>query len=168
MLITSHLTGTETKMLRKIKNNEELIHARNRRRRFFFYRISKHFTQLLHHEIAENLSFLMRKLRRISNLFVKIIIEGSLLFSSHDRKRLAFNVMFLLPQKLSTSLVPIVLSNKVVQCLIYILSTNNTWLYKVGQHFLKQLSDWVGDDDVKRVAVIVSIQKHSNENLILS
>ncbi|CAL5183268.1 unnamed protein product [Lathyrus oleraceus] len=94
--------------------------------------------------------------------FCEIIIEGSLLFSSHDRKRLAFDVMFLLLQKLSASLVPIVLSNKVVQCLMDILSTNNTWLYKVGQHFLKQLSDWVGDDDVKRVAVIVAIQKHSN------
>ncbi|CAI8591334.1 unnamed protein product [Vicia faba] len=94
--------------------------------------------------------------------FCEIIIEESLLFSSHDRKRLAFDVMFLLLQKLSASLVPIVLSNKVVQCLMDILSTNNTWLYKVGQHFLKQLSDWVGDDDVKRVAVIVAIQKHSN------
>lgn len=94
--------------------------------------------------------------------FCEIIIEGSLLFSSHDRKHLAFDVMFLLLQKLSASLVPVVLSNKVVQCLMDILSTNNTWLYKVGKHFLKQLSDWVGDDDVKRVAVIVAIQKHSN------
>jgi DNA polymerase phi len=94
--------------------------------------------------------------------FCQIIIEGSLLFSSHDRKRLAFDVMSLLLQKLSASLIPVVLSNKVVQCLMDILSTNNTWLHKVGLHFLKQLTDWVGDDDVKRVAVIVAIQKHSN------
>ncbi|XP_019419265.1 PREDICTED: DNA polymerase V [Lupinus angustifolius] len=94
--------------------------------------------------------------------FCEIIIEGSLLFSSHDRKHLAFDVLLLLLQKLSASLVPIVLSNKVVQCLIDILSTKNTWLYKVAQHFLKQFSDWVGDDDVRRVAVIVALQKHSN------
>ncbi|RDX84469.1 pol5, partial [Mucuna pruriens] len=94
--------------------------------------------------------------------FCEIVIEGSLLFSSHDRKHLAFDVLFLLLQKLSASLVPVVLSNKVVQCLVDILSMKNTWLYKVAQHFLKQLSDWVGDDDVRRVAVIVAIQKHSN------
>ncbi|KAE9595052.1 putative DNA-directed DNA polymerase [Lupinus albus] len=94
--------------------------------------------------------------------FCEIIIEGSLLFSSHDRKHLAFDVLLLLLQKLSASLVPIVLSNKVVQCLIDILSTKNTWLYKVAQHFLKQFADWVGDDDVRRVAVIVALQKHSN------
>lgn len=94
--------------------------------------------------------------------FCEIIIEGSLLFSSHDRKHLAFDVLFLLLQKLSASLVPVVLSNKVVQCLVDAISTTNTWLYKVAQHFLKQLSDWVGDDDVRRVAVIVALQKHSN------
>ncbi|KAL1336158.1 hypothetical protein AAHE18_10G041900 [Arachis hypogaea] len=94
--------------------------------------------------------------------FCEIIIEGSLLLSSHDRKHLAFDVLFLLLQKLSASLVPIILSSKVVQCLMDILSTKNTWLYKVAQHFLKQLSDWVGDDDVRRVAVIVALQKHSN------
>ncbi|KHN33583.1 DNA polymerase V [Glycine soja] len=94
--------------------------------------------------------------------FCEIIIEGSLLISSHDRKHLAFDVLFLLLQKLPASLVPVVLSNKVVQCLVDVLSTKNTWLFKVAQHFLKQLSDWVGDDDVRRVSVIVAIQKHSN------
>ncbi|KAK7246687.1 hypothetical protein RIF29_41557 [Crotalaria pallida] len=94
--------------------------------------------------------------------FCEVIIEGSLLLSSHDRKHLAFDVLFLLLQKLSASFVPVVLSIKVVQGLIDILSTKNTWLYKVAQHFIKQLSDWVGDDDVRRVAVIVALQKHSN------
>lgn len=82
--------------------------------------------------------------------------------SSHDRKHLALDVLFLLLQKLSASFLPIVLSSKVVQCLMDILSTDNSWLYKVAQHFLKQLIDWVGDDDVRRVAVIVALQKHSN------
>ncbi|KAK4254145.1 hypothetical protein QN277_009565 [Acacia crassicarpa] len=94
--------------------------------------------------------------------FCEIIIEGSLLLSSHDRKHLALDVLLLLLQKLSASFLPVILSNKVVQCLMDILSTKNSWLYKVAQHFLKQLSDWVGDDDVRRVAVIVALQKHSN------
>ncbi|XP_028782169.1 rDNA transcriptional regulator pol5 [Neltuma alba] len=94
--------------------------------------------------------------------FCEIIIEGSLLLSSHDRKHLAFDVLLLLLQKLSASFIPIILSNKVVQCLMDILSTRNSWLYKVAQHFLKQLSEWVGDDDVRRVSVIVALQKHSN------
>ena len=74
-----------------------------------------------------------------SNLqrFCEVIIEGELLFSSHDRKSLAFNVLFLLLQMLSASFVPIILSNKVVQGLMDILSTKNSWLYKVAQHFLK-------------------------------
>ncbi|KAJ6692304.1 MYB-BINDING PROTEIN 1A FAMILY MEMBER [Salix purpurea] len=46
--------------------------------------------------------------------------------------------------------------------MVDILSTKDSWLYKVAQHFLKELSDWVGNDDVRRVAVIVALQKHSN------
>ncbi|XP_065870182.1 uncharacterized protein [Euphorbia lathyris] len=94
--------------------------------------------------------------------FCEVIIEGSLLLSSHDRKHLAFDVLLLLLPKLPASYVPIVLSYKLVQCLIDVLSTKDSWLYKVAQHFLKELLDWVGDDDVRRVAVIVALQKHSN------
>ncbi|KAI8025671.1 rDNA transcriptional regulator pol5 [Camellia lanceoleosa] len=75
--------------------------------------------------------------------FFEVIVEGCLL-------------------SLPTSCVPIVLSYKLVQCLMDILSTKDSWLFKVGQHFLKQLSDWVMSDDVRRVAVIVALQKHSN------
>ncbi|WCJ18168.1 DNA polymerase V family [Euphorbia peplus] len=94
--------------------------------------------------------------------FCEVIIEGSLLLSSHDRKHLAFDVLLLLLPRLPASYVPIVLSYKLVQCLIDVLSTKDSWLYKVAQHFLKELLDWVGDDDVRRVAVIVALQKHSN------
>ncbi|KAJ7968340.1 DNA polymerase V [Quillaja saponaria] len=94
--------------------------------------------------------------------FCEVIVEGSLLLSSHDRKHLAFNVLLLLLQKLPASLVPIALSYKVVQCLMDILSTKNTWLYKVAQYFLKELSDWIGHDDVRRVSVITALQKNSS------
>ncbi|XP_062082696.1 uncharacterized protein LOC133789005 [Humulus lupulus] len=94
--------------------------------------------------------------------FIEVIIEGSLLLSSHDRKHLAFDVLLLLLPRLPASFVPLVLSYKLVQCLMDILSTKDSWLYKVAQHFLKEMSDWVKHDDVKKVAVIVALQKHSN------
>ncbi|KAJ6424507.1 hypothetical protein OIU84_025313 [Salix udensis] len=94
--------------------------------------------------------------------FCEVIIEGSLLLSSHDRKHLAFDILLLLLPRLPASFIPYVLSHKIVQCLMDILSTKDSWLYKVAQHFLKELSDWVGNDDVRRVAVVVALQRHSN------
>ncbi|KAK6156746.1 hypothetical protein DH2020_010994 [Rehmannia glutinosa] len=94
--------------------------------------------------------------------FCEVTIEGSLLPSSHDRKKIAFDVLLLLLPKLPASCVHVVLSYKVVQCLMDILSTQDSWLYKVAQHFLKELSEWVVHDDVRRVEVIVALQKHSN------
>ncbi|KAK0589170.1 hypothetical protein LWI29_010611 [Acer saccharum] len=94
--------------------------------------------------------------------FCEIIIEGSLLLSSHDRKHLAFDVLLLLFPRLPASFVSIVLSYKLVQCLMDILSTKDSWLYKAAQYFLKELIDWVRNDDVRRVSVIIALQKHSN------
>uniref|UniRef100_A0A5B6YU56 Putative DNA polymerase V n=1 Tax=Davidia involucrata TaxID=16924 RepID=A0A5B6YU56_DAVIN len=94
--------------------------------------------------------------------FCGVIVEGSLLLSSHDRKHLAFDVLLLLLPRLPASCVSIVLSYKLVQCLMDVLSTKDSWLYKVAQYFLKELSDWVKYDDGRRVAVIVALQKHSN------
>ncbi|KAL4320292.1 hypothetical protein GQ457_18G015480 [Hibiscus cannabinus] len=94
--------------------------------------------------------------------FCDVVIERSLLLSSHDRKHLAFDILLLLVPRLPSSFIPVVLSSKVVQCLMDILSTKDSWLYKVAQHFLKELLDWVRNDDVRRVAVIVAFQKHSS------
>lgn len=93
--------------------------------------------------------------------FCEVIIEGSLLTSSHDRKHLAFDVLLLMLPRLPARHIPIVLSHKFVQGLMDILSTKDSWLYKVAEHFLKELLDWVGSDDVKRVFVVVALQKHS-------
>ncbi|KAL6515374.1 hypothetical protein OROHE_019006 [Orobanche hederae] len=94
--------------------------------------------------------------------FFEVTIECSLLSSSHDRKKLAFDILLLLLPKLHASCVNILLSNKVVQCLMDILATKDSWLFKVAQYFLKELSEWVVQDDVRRVEVIVALQKHSN------
>ncbi|XP_020879075.1 uncharacterized protein LOC9302376 [Arabidopsis lyrata subsp. lyrata] len=88
-------------------------------------------------------------------------MEGALLSSSHDRKHLAFDILLLLLPKLPVSFVQHVLSFKFVQCLMDILSTKDSWLHKVATHFLVELIDWVKDDDTKRVAVTMALQKHS-------
>ncbi|KAL3538735.1 hypothetical protein ACH5RR_002101 [Cinchona calisaya] len=94
--------------------------------------------------------------------FCEVIIEGSLLTSSHDRKHLAFDILLLLLPKLPASCVQVVLSYKLIQCLMDILSTKDSWLYKVAQYFLKELLEWVKNDEGKRIAVIMALQKHSN------
>lgn len=107
-------------------------------------------------------SSLEEDIERNVRSFCDSIIDGSLLTSSHDRKHLAFDILLLLFPKLPASCVEIVLSYKLIQCLMDVLSTKDSWLYKVAQFFLKELSDWVKNDDVKRVAVIIALQKHSS------
>ncbi|EHA8589761.1 rDNA transcriptional regulator pol5 [Cocos nucifera] len=94
--------------------------------------------------------------------FCEVVVEGSLLSSSHDRKHLALSVLLLLLPRLPVSCIQVVLSNKLLHCLMDILSNKGSWLYNAAQLFLKELLNWVGDDDDRRVAVIVSLQKHSN------
>ncbi|XP_043711070.1 rDNA transcriptional regulator pol5-like [Telopea speciosissima] len=93
--------------------------------------------------------------------FCEVVVEGALLASSHDRKHLAFEVLLFLLPRLPASCVQIVLSHKLLHCLMDILSTKDSWLYKLAQHFVKELSDWVRNDDDRRVAVIMALQKHS-------
>ena len=78
----------------------------------------------------------------------------------HDCKHLASDVLLLLLSKLPASFIPMVLSYKLVQCLTDILSTKDIWLHKAAQYFLKELSDWVRQDDVRKVYVIMALQKH--------
>ncbi|KAF6147356.1 hypothetical protein GIB67_003254 [Kingdonia uniflora] len=94
--------------------------------------------------------------------FCEIVVEGSLLVSSHDRKHLAFDILLLLLPRLPTSCVQIILSHKLVHCLMDILSTKDSWLFKAAEYFLKEITDWVRNDDERRVAVIVALQKHSS------
>ncbi|KAD4179224.1 hypothetical protein E3N88_27815 [Mikania micrantha] len=94
--------------------------------------------------------------------FWDIIIERSLLLSSHDRKHLAFDIILLALPRLPVSCIPIVFSYKIIQCLVDILSTKDSWLYKFAEYFLKELSEWVSHDDGRRVAVTMALQKHSN------
>ncbi|CAL2258612.1 unnamed protein product [Prunus armeniaca] len=100
-------------------------------------------------------SFSVEEIAKNFQCFCEVIIEGSLL-------PLAFDVLLLLLPCLPASFIPMSLSAKLVQCMIDVLSTKDSWLYKVVQHFLKNLSDWVGNNDARRVSVIVALQKHSN------
>ncbi|KAL9231928.1 hypothetical protein vseg_007086 [Gypsophila vaccaria] len=94
-------------------------------------------------------------------IFNEVVLEGSLLIGSHDRKHLVFDVLLLMLPRLPASHVPIVFSLKFVQCLMDVLSTKDSWLHKVANHFLTKLTDWVGSDDIRRTFVIMALQKHS-------
>ncbi|KAG9440083.1 hypothetical protein H6P81_020248 [Aristolochia fimbriata] len=93
--------------------------------------------------------------------FCEIVVEETLLLSSHDRKHLAFEILLLLLPRMSFSCIPIVLSNRLVLCLMDILSTPESWLYKAAKYFLNDLSEWIGNDDNRRIEVVVALQKHS-------
>jgi DNA polymerase phi len=93
--------------------------------------------------------------------FCEVIIESSLLLSSHDRKHLAFNIIIDLLPRLSPSSIQVILSSKVVLGLMDILSNASSWLYSAGQHFLKELVSIVSNDNDRRVAVIINLQKYS-------
>ncbi|VAI54877.1 unnamed protein product [Triticum turgidum subsp. durum] len=93
--------------------------------------------------------------------FCEVIIERSLLLSSHDRKHLAFNIIIDLLPRLSPSSIQVILSSKVVLGLMDILSNASSWLYNAGQHFLKELVSLVSNDNDRCVAVIINLQKYS-------
>ncbi|KAG8069689.1 hypothetical protein GUJ93_ZPchr0006g42538 [Zizania palustris] len=94
--------------------------------------------------------------------FCEVIIEGTLLLSSHDRKHLAFNILLNLFPRLSSSSIQLVLSSKGVHGLMDVLSNESSWLHNAGQHFLKELVSLVSEDNDRRVAVIMNLQKYSS------
>ncbi|CAA6658932.1 unnamed protein product [Spirodela intermedia] len=75
---------------------------------------------------------------------------------------LVFDILLLLLPRLPKIFIEVVLSHKLVHCLMDILSTKSSWLYSAAQKFMGELVSWVGNDDDRRVAVILSIAKHSN------
>lgn len=99
-------------------------------------------------------------LRNLRN-FCEVVIEGSLLLSSHDRKHLAFSILLSLLPKLSPSAIQLVLSSKVVHGLMDILSNESSWLYNAGKHFLKELVSVASHDNDRCAAVIINLQKYS-------
>lgn len=94
--------------------------------------------------------------------FCEVIIEESLLLSSHERKHLALMIILILLPRLPTSVVPVVLSYKLVQCLMDILPTKSSNLHETALFFMKELVNWIGNDDDRRISVIVALQKHSS------
>ncbi|XP_020253656.1 DNA polymerase V-like [Asparagus officinalis] len=94
--------------------------------------------------------------------FCEVVIEETLLLSSHERKHLALMVLLLLLPRLPASFLPCVLSYKLVQCLMDILPTKGSHLHETALYFMKELVNWIGNDDDRRVAVIIALQKHSS------
>ncbi|KAF3783570.1 DNA polymerase V [Nymphaea thermarum] len=110
---------------------------------------------------CRKLSSTEKNLAKRLNCFCSLVIDGSLLMSSHDRKHLAFDILLLLLPRLPASCSKAILSYKLVQCLMDILSTKDSWLYKAAQYFLQELSKWAERDVDHLVAVIIALQQHS-------
>lgn len=105
--------------------------------------------------LSENISSNIRS-------FCEVVIDESLLLSSHDRKHLALNILLILLPRLPPSCIEIALSSKLVHCLMDVLTHEKSELYNAGQHFLKELLNIVGDDDERRAAAVLSFRKYSN------
>lgn len=99
--------------------------------------------------------------RRLTS-FWEVVVEGSLLSSSHDRKHLAIDIFLMLLPRIPASCVQIVLSHKFVHCLLDILSAKDSHLYKSTQQCLQEIVNWCENDDECRSAVVMSLQKNSN------
>lgn len=99
--------------------------------------------------------------RRLSS-FWEVVVEGSLLSSSHDRKHLAIDIFLMLLPRIPASCVQIVMSYKFVHCLLDILSAKDSHLYKSAQHCLQETVNWCENDDECRAAVVIALQQNSN------
>lgn len=99
--------------------------------------------------------------RRLAT-FWEVVVEGSLLSSSHDRKHLAIDIFLMLLPRIPASCVQIVLSHKFVHCLLDILSAKDSHLYKSAQHCLQETVNWCENDDECRSAVVIALQQNSN------
>ncbi|KAF3779787.1 DNA polymerase V [Nymphaea thermarum] len=110
---------------------------------------------------CRKLSSTEKNLSKRLDYFCSLVIDGSLLMSSHDRKHLAFDILLLLLPRLPASCSKGILSYKLIQCLMDILSTKDSWLYKAAQYFLQELSKWAERDVDRLVAVIIALQQHS-------
>lgn len=99
--------------------------------------------------------------RRLSS-FWEVVVEGSLLSSSHDRKHLAIDIFLMLLQRIPASCVQIVVSYKFVHCLLDILSAKDSHLYKSAQHCLQEIVNWCENDDEHRATVVIALQQNSN------
>uniref|UniRef100_A0A0D6QZH6 DNA polymerase V n=1 Tax=Araucaria cunninghamii TaxID=56994 RepID=A0A0D6QZH6_ARACU len=94
--------------------------------------------------------------------FWEVVVEGTLLPSSHERKHLAINIFLMLLPRIPASFVRILLSNMFVQCLQDILSAKESHLFKTAQHCLEEVVNWSLNDDERRAAVIIALQINSN------
>ncbi|GLJ31396.1 hypothetical protein SUGI_0629950 [Cryptomeria japonica] len=94
--------------------------------------------------------------------FWEVVVEGTLLQSSHDRKHLAIDIFLMILPRIPASFVQIFLSNKFVQCLEDVLSAKDSHLYKSAQHCLEEVIKWSFDDDERRVAVVIALQVNSD------
>eukprot|EP01018_Ginkgo_biloba_P010689 Gb_31883 [translate_table: standard] len=103
-----------------------------------------------------------KNLARRLIIFWEVVVEGSLLSSSHDRKHLAIDILLMLLPRTPASCVQIILSYKFIRCLLDILSAKDSLLHKSAQNCLQEILNWAVDDEERRIAVVIALQQNSD------
>lgn len=94
--------------------------------------------------------------------FWTLVVDKSLLTSSHERKYLAMELLQLVLARLSAQSSGFVLSRTLVRCVLDILADKGNLLYKSAQRCLEFICEWAKADEQCLVAVILSLQQGSH------
>lgn len=94
--------------------------------------------------------------------FWTLVVDKSLLTSSHERKYLAMELLQLVLVRLSAQSAGFVLSRTLVRCVLDVLADKGNLLYKSAQRCLEFICEWAKADEQCLVAVILSLQQGSH------
>ncbi|KAI5077513.1 hypothetical protein GOP47_0007337 [Adiantum capillus-veneris] len=95
-------------------------------------------------------------------IFWNLVVDNSLLPSSHERKFLAMELVQLILPKLSTSCTHSILSKKLARCLLDILAAKGNLLYKSAHTCLASICEWAKTDEERTVTVLIALQHASH------
>ncbi|MCO5608521.1 hypothetical protein L7F22_062732 [Adiantum nelumboides] len=95
-------------------------------------------------------------------VFWSLVVDNSLLLSSHERKFLAMELVRLLLPRLAPSWAHCILSKPVVRCLLDILLAEGNLLYKPAKASLAFIYEWARTDEERTVTVVIALQHASH------
>ncbi|MCO5547457.1 hypothetical protein L7F22_000907 [Adiantum nelumboides] len=95
-------------------------------------------------------------------VFWSLVVDNSLLLSSHERKFLAMELVQLLLPRLAPLWANCILSKTVVRCLLDILLAEGNLLYKPAKASLALIYEWARTDEERIVTVVIALQHASH------
>eukprot|EP00250_Pteridium_aquilinum_P013456 c21353_g1_i1 orf=322-4125(-) len=90
--------------------------------------------------------------------FWNLVVDNSLVTSSHERKYLSMELLQLVLPKLSAPCVHFILSKTFVRCLLDALAAKGNLLYKSAQTCLGSVCEWAKANEQRIVTAIISLQ----------